>query len=447
MKKLTTLALAGAMAVASFASASATRWTGFGIASLFIADVQDTFTLPQTVASNPDALYLEFGPQYHYDAVNQYYTDIPGTPADYSVDGSAWGGAHLKLGPGVLGIWGNRPYYGASNLYFNISFPDYYGTGGDAGTNFLTPQNTVDVIYGWNMGDKLTLAVGVNHSYEKYYEHVTRIPNFYEWTYDDTASDWGLSLGADIKDLGPIAALQIGLQYNMGTAKNSYNDGNYTNENTMDYSVAALRVGADINGSKGKFQRAEVDINLQNGQAKTNPSSGFPSTDYYASESASASSVILGWAMGMSSAKGMGLSGLILTEMWGSSDAPNYTYANGSKDHYNWQSTDLSFVSAGEGKINNWLTGRAGFSTTVFGDSSWGRENHWNSSNGKIRDYRYSEYSTTITLGLSLIFGDITIDGALNQDLLYNGLYFTNGIATPLFSQVSATWAWGASKE
>src|SRR5260221_272284 len=110
MKKLTTLALAGAMAVSSLASASMSRWNGFGAAQQFIGDVGDIWTLPAVVASNPDATYMEFG--NNYDATNEYWTSYPGTRLNTSVNGNnygnAWGGAHMTLGPGVLGIWGNR---------------------------------------------------------------------------------------------------------------------------------------------------------------------------------------------------------------------------------------------------------------------------------------------------------------------------------------------------
>jgi hypothetical protein len=450
MKKLTTLALAGAMAVSSLASASVTRWTGFGVASLFIADVQDSFTLPQTVATNGDALYLEFGSQYHYDGVDDYWTDIPGTPADYSVDDSAWGGAHLKLGPGVLGIWGNRPYSGASGLvwadeYNGYGFPNVTNGGPNADNSFLTPQNTVDLFYAWEMGDKITLGIGLNHSQEFYHWQDKTI--WFNDIYDQTACDWGVSLGLDIKDLGPIATLQIGLQYNNGSAKNTADDGSVVNSNTMGYDVTNLRVGADIAGSKGKFQRAELGVNVQNGHAETVPGNGIP-TDSYASESATALSWDLGWAMGMSSAKGMGLSGLILTGGNTSSTAPNYNGNFQANDHTETNGLGLTFASAGEGKINNWLTGRAGFATTLYGSEGWNRRNRWTSGNtGRLREESYSTYMTTITLGLGIQLGDIVVDGALNQDLLYNGLYFTNGIATPLFSQVSATWAWGSTKE
>jgi DNA-binding XRE family transcriptional regulator len=61
MNKLTTLALAGLVAVAASAVASDTRLAGFGASSAFIADVQDIWSLPAVVASNKNATYFEMG--------------------------------------------------------------------------------------------------------------------------------------------------------------------------------------------------------------------------------------------------------------------------------------------------------------------------------------------------------------------------------------------------
>lgn len=263
MNKLTTLALAGALAVSSLASASVTRWTGFGVSSLFIADVQDTFTLPQTVASNPDAMYLEFG-----------------SLGNNMVDDQAWGGAHLKLGPGVLGVWGNRPYAGwPKSSVFSKGLPNIWATGSNAGTAFLVPGNTVNIFYALEMSDKMTLGVGLNRSGD-YSGTKTESLSGVVTNSDQSAIDYGLSLGVDIKELGPISALQVGLQYNFGGAENKRNDGTAINSNTEAWSVINLRVGADINGDNGKFQRVEIGYGLSLAEAKTKPAVAPLTTDF-----------------------------------------------------------------------------------------------------------------------------------------------------------------------
>lgn len=144
--------------------------------------------------------------------------------------------------------------------------------------------------------------------------------------------------------------------------------------------------------------------------------------------------------MGKSSSKGMGLAGLILTGDHAGNSAPKYPTTNNvdAKNDVAGDELNLAFVSAGEGKLNSWLTGRAGFSTTVY---NWKTDSTDNLTSavagaGKTSNYR-DIYSTTLTLGLSIAVGDITIDGALNQNLFYNG---------SSYGQVSATWAWGAKE-
>jgi len=448
MKKLTTVALAGAMvAAASFASASATRSTGFGQASLFIGDIQDFQTLPQTVASNPNATYMEFGPQYNYDAYNDEFNNNPGTPVDSSIN-NPWGGVDMTVGPGVLSVWGNRPVTLGNNLNFGDGFNSTNGGNGvDPGTNFARPRHQVDIIYGMNVSDKLAIGVGINTASNNFDQTTSNTTNPTTKVNND-ASDFGISLGADLKELGPLDAVQIGLQWTGAGAQTENNNGTYDNKNSLTDSIINLRVGVDIKGDKGMFQRGELGVNLENGEQKSKPQTA-PAAQSWVDNTASWTSLTLGWAMGMSGEKGMGLSGLILN-WWGQhSDSPfeQGAYA-GSDEAYDWNGTSLTLVSAGEAKVNSWLTSRAGLSETLWANGSY--QDKYTNSTTNTTTYKQAydgNYNTVLTLGLSYNIGDITVDGALNQDLLFNGPFFTNGIPTQLFSQVSATWNWGAGKE
>jgi hypothetical protein len=443
MKKLTTVALAGAMvAASSFASASATRWTGFGDSSLFIGDIQDFQTLPQTVASNPNATYMEFGPQYDYSG-----NGGTNSGSDNSIN-TPWGGVDLAVGPGVLSIWGNRPYNVGDDLTFYDGRPSVFPTGWVPSTNFNRPTNQVDVIYGMNVSDKLTIGAGINfagNSYTNQYAGNT----FTTEHEDQTSGDFGITLGADLKELGPIDALQIGLQWNGAGAENIENNGTDNNKEDYTSSQVNLRVGADIKGEKGMFQRIELGLKMENGEIKSNPATAAPAHSWVDTKD-NWLGWNLGWAMGMSGEKGMGLTGLILTgASWENTNPFEQGAYAGSKDTYDYSKLDLTLVSAGEAKVNSWLTSRAGISMNLW--DAWSeKEDYTNSATASETDtytWNDNQYGTKLTLGLSVNVGDITIDGALNQDLLFNGPFFTNGIPTQLFSQVSATWAWGAGKE
>src|SRR6266849_5343144 len=105
MKKLTTLALAGAMAVSSLATASMSRQNGFGLANQFIIDVQSMWTLPAVAASNGNATYFEFGG----NGANPIIGTQDRAYNNFANPANAWGGANGEVGPGVLAIWGGRP--------------------------------------------------------------------------------------------------------------------------------------------------------------------------------------------------------------------------------------------------------------------------------------------------------------------------------------------------
>jgi len=458
MKKLTTVALAGAMvAVSSFAMASASRWTGFGAASQFVSDVQDIWTLPAVVASNPDATYLEFG--NGYDAYNDEFNNTPGTQLNDSVTGGnygkAWGGAHMSMGPGVLGIWGNRPLTNMLGKVFTV-INDANGPGafaapnlGGPSANFYTPDHTIDLFYAWDLNDKLAVGVGLTRAQDS--NNITETKNnAVDNKVDEENTFYGINLGANMKDLGAIDLLEVGLQYSAGGNINETKTLTTDNKNTADYDQIDLRVSATMNGDKGKFSRAELTLDSQSLDQKTAPNAAPPANSYVESQTGGLG-YLLGWAMGMKGEQGMGLGGFTLAGSTANISDPNELGAN-TVNKYSEGNLALNFVTGGEMKVKDWVTTRAGLSTSLWSSYNATYEHGASANTTKTTYYWENGYNasaptTVLSMGLSFNIGDMVIDGALNQDLLFNGPFLTNGIATQLFSQVSATWNWGGAKE
>jgi len=438
MKKATALTLAGMMAVSSVASASMSRWNGFGAAQAFIADVQDIWTLPGVAASNADSTYFEFGSGVaaSSNTSNSGFNNIKGT--------APWGGNHMTLGPGVLAIWGNRPYSEGSGIDTGYTAPTGVISGSAPAAFTLVPRQTIDLIYAFKVSDTLDLAVGLNLASNGTKTEIATTGSPTTVT-EESSSDFGITLGGEVKELGAIKLLEIGLQYNMGSAVNTNNDGVDTNKYTAAQADLDLRIGADVVDG-ANFQRIELGVNTDSLDVKDEPStrvSSIPATAYQKSEN-KAMGWNLGWAMGKTSDKGMGLGGFTLS---GLSQSRNEAYNTTEVNKWDKSSMTLAFVSAGEAKVKEWLTARAGISSTLWGSTSRVTETGTPAALTKNTLTTPSGPSTTLSAGLSFVFGDITIDGVLNQDVLYTGTYFVSGVPASLNSQVSATWGWGGSKE
>jgi hypothetical protein len=455
MKKATALTLAGMMAVSSVASASMSRWNGFGASQAFIADVQDIWTLPGVAASNPDATYLEFG--YNDPTSPAFVNPVAGGPgyggpgtADtaayngYANPANAWGGSHMTLGPGVLAIWGNRPYTEMSTIRNPLS-PVAINTPTDfAGVtfNFNQPAQTIDLIYAFKISDTLELGIGINNASNNTRTETSTTGNPTTYT-ENNSGDFGISLGGEVKELGAISLLEVGLQYNMASASLVANNGSVTNKNTVAGTDLDLRVGMDMKGEGNSFSRIEVGLGMESLKFKTEPNTA-PAANSFVESTYDNMSWNLGYAMGKTSDKGMGLGGFMLSgNTLGSKEPWNVSEINTETD----SNLNLAFMTGGESKIKEWLTGRAGFSTNLWGNNTNVNENGGGGTTTKTTTTTSNAPFSTISTGVSLIFGDFTIDGVLNQDILYTGTYFVSGMSAALNTQVSATWGWGGSKE
>ncbi len=431
MKKAT-LALAGLMAVSAAATASQSRWNGFGASNQFIADVQDIWTLPGVVAGNEDATYFEFGTPAAIAMASPSINQLPT---------AAWGGVHKKMGPGVLGLWFNRPYgelTASPGLGTALPAPT---TGAAPSTVILAPVNTIDVLYGFAISETLDLGIGISKAgaglkTETTAGGVTTLT-------EQSTGDLGVSLGGEIKEVGPIALLEVGLQYNMRDDVNTNNNGTITNKYKNSGSDMDLRIGGDIKGENGAAQRFEVGFGTEAISTKVDYAAA-PAATAYSESKRSASNWLLGYAMSKSNDKGMGLGGLILSGVSTGFDEANSLGAS-TVLKVDTNAMMLTAVTAGEAKVKEWITARAGLSSILYGSGTATTEAGPVGTTGKavVTTQLPAGANAVLSTGLSLTFGDIVIDGVLNQDILYTGSYLVSGVAESLFGQVSATWSWG----
>lgn len=466
MNKVTTAALAGLMVVAVGAQASVSRWNGFGSAQAYIADVQDIFTLPGVVASHPDTTYIELGTARNNPSLN---VDEWGTGEanDYgimnTVDQSAynhindarmsWGGVNAKALGGVIGVWYNRPNNALNGItgptlgFFTV--PDGGFFGGAARNNFYNLingplNNQFDVLYGYTLSDATTLGFGISRATN---DSKSETVNTATTSTDDSLDDFGISLGVEQKEVGPIALLEVGLQYNSRSAAHIVKGVN-TDKLTAAGSGINIRVGGDLAGKDGMFGRVELGLNMQNLGIKAEPSTSPASTDFTESKN-SAMGWNLGYAMGGTKDKGMGLCGLMLI---GTSSSLNEANNTTEVNKFDTSKLHLLATTAGEAKLNSLLTFRAGLESDLFYSNTTVRETGASGATTKTTNTQsahagsFTDPNATASMGLSLTLGDITIDGVLNQDLLYTGTYLISGTPGAVSSQVSLTWPWGGSK-
>lgn len=424
MNKLTTAALAGLVAVTATAGASVSRWDGFGsIGAAFIADVQGIWTLPGAIVNYKDALYAELG--------------------GGSYSNNVWGGAHFELGNGVLGVWGNRPVSEGGNL--NQSVPGW----GTPGNN---PNESIDIIYGFNLSEDTTIAAGINRAQWSEIDK-TKEPATDDYYDEEIAGTLGLSLGLEQKNVGPIALLEVGLQFNTITQSYLYKEtlpGTDEDKASINGTDIDLRIGGDMTGDDGRFSRVELGLNMDSASAKYEPMP-VPVAGSHVETKYNGFGYNVGYAAGKSGEKGMGLVGLMLTSR---SDVSEEVNGNGANYNYKraYSLFQLTAGLAAEGKVNSWLTFRGGLTTNVLHNTSRertrgtaaGDETHTNSTTDYNDWYDlYGGQNGTASFGTSMTFGNLTIDGVLDQDLLWDGPYLVTGSsAGGLSTNVSATWVY-----
>jgi hypothetical protein len=441
MNKVTTAALAGLLAVTAGAQASASRWGGFGSASAYIADVQDIFTLPGVVASHADTTYFELGAAAANPA-------LPGNAYNGIAPTNVWGGVHSKLGGGVLGLWFNRVSGTINGIDPGFSVPDAGGAvpAGTAAAFLASVQatlnNQIDVLYGFNLSDATTLGIGVSRATNSTKAETTTTGSPTTST-ETNVGDFGISLGVEQKEVGPISLLEIGLQYS-SRGDSFVNKAAATDKISANGSAINLRVGGDMTGDKGMFSRIELGFATQSLELKDELATA-PAANTFVNSKNSASTWNLGYAMGGSNDKGMGLMGLMLS---GNGQSRDEAFNGSEVNKTDMSKMGLLATTAGEAKINGWLSLRAGLESNLFYTASTTTEAGAAGATTKVVTTNDAPAANgKASMGTTITLGDITIDGVLNQDLLYTGTYLVSGVPGALSSQVSLTWPWGGSKQ
>lgn len=456
MKKATALTLAGLMAITAASNATMSRINGFGESGKFVADNTDMWTWPSVVANNADTTYLEFGKNAVNPRLNNavsylaYGNGVAGAA-------NAWGGNNMTLGPGVLGIWYNRPFtkqsnelgsglvavgMGGASMTSNPGLPQAGVNGAVTGLlGFATPQNQIDLVYGFNVGGA-ALGVGINRATNS--NKVENAVNAGTNVLANNADAFGISLGAGLKDLGAVKELNLGLQYDsLGREVNGKDAANtFDDKITETSSEINLRVGADLSGNI-----IDLNVNTEGRNTKT-ASKTAPAADSYVELKESAMDINLGWAMTKSSDKGMGLGGLILDSKTQSRDAMNSATPK-VNDKLDVSTLKIDAVCGSEFKAKDWLTVRTGLSGTLFKSTTTtlDQTNTGTSTTNKNTVSSSTGAPAVISLGTSLILGDVVVDAIANQDFLYSGPYFISGVPNGLNLAVSATMKWGGAKE
>lgn len=453
MKKATALTLAGLMAISAASNATMSRINGFGQSGKFVADNTDMWTWPSVVANNADTTYLEFGKNGVNPNINGAYSAYGNSVA---APANAWGGNNMTLGPGVLGIWYNRPFTKQGNQLgsglitvgmggFTLSSnPGRPGAGVNAGVvaqTFATPQNQIDLVYGFNVGGA-ALGVGINRATNS--NKVENSINAGTGSLSNSADNFGISLGAAIKELGAVKELDLGLQFDSTGRQVAGKDAaaTYDDKITEAASEINFRVGVDLGGNI-----IDLNVNTQGRTTKAEPKTA-PAADSYVELKESAMDINLGWAMVKSSDKGMGLGGLILDSKSQSRDAANQAGAK-IADKLDVNTLQIDAVCGSEFKAKDWLTVRTGLSGTLYKSTTTTLDQ----TNGTLSTTNKNTVSSStgsaavISLGTSLILGDVVVDAIANQDFLYSGPYFVSGVANGLNLAVSATMKWGGAKE
>jgi hypothetical protein len=371
-------------------------------------------------------------------------------------DANSWGGVHGKLGGGVLGLWFNRPNMslgniGAGDPSLGFTIPNAGGVVTSAGTlaTLATSplNNQFEALYGFSLSDATTLGIGISRATNSTKVEVAPSGGT-TGSNENAVGDFGISLGLEQKEVGPISLLEVGLQYN-SRGLSAADKGTVTNKITGSGTGINLRVGGDMAGEGGKFSRVELGFNTQSLGFKDEFATA-PAANSFIESKNSAMGWNLGYAMGGSNDKGMGLMGLMLS---GLSQSRDEAYNANEIDKADVSTMRLLASTAGEAKVNSWLSLRAGLESDIFFSRSVATDLGTSGAHTKTTTTTDSHAGTVndpnakASMGVSVTLGDIVIDGVMNQDLLYTGPYLVSGVPGALASQVSLTWPWGGGKQ
>ncbi len=414
MKRNAVALVLASLVLASQAYANETRAASFGKAKMFLADSSDWKSLPQT----PKGSEIAFE----------------------SVDGASWMSASVDLLGGTLAVNHGRDSDDASVSLLG----NYWGSSMHWGSPVPTTGNNPnpsgaygtqrvydisDLLYATDLSDSLRLGLGLSwgvttnqdYTYEEPSDANAKTVSKY------SANIFGVSLGADFKDLGPIKLLQTGVRYqNYGqlNSEEEFSTGaSILNKVTLDTTRMSIRVAGSL-GEAGSISQFELSADQDTGSQKNQYQVAVPfleGKEWYQQFTA-------GYAIGTSSEKGMFLLGAAL-QGWVS----GYSEENNTPNtKFDWQQGYLSLVAmaAAEGNVNSWLELRGGVDANVMGGGGL-TQNNTNSvtpaSNYKYTFTYANQYGANLNIGTTLKFGNFSMDSAINADWLAYGPYLLSG--------------------
>lgn len=442
MKKGAILALAGLMAVS--AAHASNRSAAFGSTGLYIADPSDRDTLPQTV-NGTNFTTDDFG----YIGLS---SDLLGGTLYVGFGRGSWNFSSLfnSYNSFVGNLDSTSGYYNTyapGGAYSNMNFGNWWGSNDVDGIT--------DLIYAMNLNDSVRLGVGLsygaNNESETYkYEEPGTPDNNYD--YFQTNGLMGLNLGADLKEVGPIKVLQIGLQYTMLNETINYNyttaGTKYALKNAINDTVINVRVGGDLAGENGAFGRFELGLNSESWNQKADYGTATIPANSFVEPKQSASGLTLGYAAGKSGDKGMIIASATINGRTLGYDNANISGAQ-TNDKWDEGYLTLNVGSAGEYNFNSWLVLRGGFDANILtgGGEKYTYTDSNNNLNSYTETYSYNNDDifggTNTNLGATVKFGNFTVDGTINTNLLYSTAVLFNQNWGGVFGGVTVNYALG----
>jgi hypothetical protein len=122
-------------------------------------------------------------------------------------------------------------------------------------------NNQFEALYGFSLSDATTLGIGISRATNSTKVEVAPSGGT-TGSNENAVGDFGISLGLEQKEVGPISLLEVGLQYN-SRGLSAADKGTVTNKITGSGTGINLRVGGDMAGEGGKFSRVELGFNTR----------------------------------------------------------------------------------------------------------------------------------------------------------------------------------------
>ncbi len=465
MNKITALALAGLVAVSSFAGATDSRSQALGSGQRFVSDVKQMWELPTRLLENKDAAFVELGQGDISGVGNGVDNDIEVTP---------WGGANISLFGGVVGVWLNRPVdefkdskkmskfrsyglmqwsmFGSGFVEFFAGVPNQNAEQNNEIMDAIAPGSRVDLLYGWSFSDKLDLTVGVNRAF---FDFKTIEPGSTQYHFANNST--GLLLGAAIKDpFIHVSKLDLGASFQSQSLLVNIENyfGGYDQGTTTEGRSMILSALADLSSDKSKISKVKGYYRSDSLESREFGMEDSPVNGHNPAELVTVNHYGLSYGVGKSDAKSLGLVGVIynyeerrLNRLF--DNLPNNPIVG--QDIEEEKESKFILVASGEAKAKEWLVLRGGVDAKVGGSKSVysvDSAGYYGGTSGKDTEIKEYPDAAKLSTGFGFLLGDFTIDTTFNRDFLYTGPFLLSSSGDALINtNVSVTMDFGGSKE